>query len=198
MLAGAVLTGGSSTRMGADKSLIEIDGVAMAVRVANALRSAGCSPVAMIGGDLDALTELGEFAVADLHPGAGPVGGIITAIRTLGASADGIVVSSCDLGFLAAEHVLELVGSFEANATYGAEITRRCDVVVARTEPGARVQPLLAVWNPNAMGRIEAAFGGGTRSVFGVLDVLDVVEVVVPSDGLRNINTPSDLDAGTS
>ncbi len=42
MLAGAVLTGGSSTRMGADKALVEVDGVAMAARVAHALRASGC------------------------------------------------------------------------------------------------------------------------------------------------------------
>lgn len=192
MLAGAVLTGGSSTRMGVDKALIEIDGVAMAARVANALRAARCAPIALVGGDLEALGQLGETTVADVHPGAGPVGGIITAIRALGGSADGVVIASCDLAFLTSDHVLALTSRFEAGDAIG------CDVVVARTEPGAQVQPLCAVWRTSALERIESAFDAGTRSVFGVLDVLVVAEVVVAADGLRNINTPSDLDSSTS
>jgi molybdopterin-guanine dinucleotide biosynthesis protein A len=192
VLAGAVLTGGSSTRMGVDKALIEIDGVAMAARVANALRAAGCAPIALVGGDLEALGRLGETTVADVHPGAGPVGGIITAIRALGGSADGVVIASCDLAFLTSDHVLALTRRFEAGDATG------CDVVVARTEPGAQVQPLCAVWRTFALERIESAFDAGTRSVFGVLDVLVVAEVVVAADGLRNINTPSDLDSSTS
>jgi rhodanese-related sulfurtransferase/molybdopterin-guanine dinucleotide biosynthesis protein A len=135
---------------------------------------------------------LGEATVADVHPGAGPVGGIITAIRALGGSAAGVVIVSCDLAFLGSEHVLALVARFESGDLGW------CDVVVARTEPGLQVQPLCAVWRPGALERIEAAFDAGKRSVFGVLDVLDVAEILLASDGLRNINTPSDLDAATS
>ena len=39
--AGAILTGGSSTRMGRDKALLEIGGRALAGRVADALRGGG-------------------------------------------------------------------------------------------------------------------------------------------------------------
>jgi molybdopterin-guanine dinucleotide biosynthesis protein A len=77
---GAVLTGGSSRRMGTDKALLEVDGVAMAVRVARALDAAGATEVMCIGGDAPALAALGLIVVTDRHPGDGPLGAVITAL----------------------------------------------------------------------------------------------------------------------
>jgi molybdopterin-guanine dinucleotide biosynthesis protein A len=82
-VAGAVLAGGASRRMGRTKALVPIDGVPMAARVAAALRAGGCSPVVLVGGDERELDVLGMPIVADLHPGAGPLGAIVTALRTL-------------------------------------------------------------------------------------------------------------------
>ena len=66
---GAVLTGGASRRMGRPKADIEVDGVAMAARVADAMVAAGALDVARIGDE-----------VADHHPGEGPLGGVLTAL----------------------------------------------------------------------------------------------------------------------
>ena len=55
----AILAGGRSSRMGRDKALVEVDGRALALRVADALRRAGADPVAAVGGDLPALARLG-------------------------------------------------------------------------------------------------------------------------------------------
>ena len=73
--AGAVLTGGRSSRMGRDKATLPVDGVPMAARVADALRRAGAEPVLAVGGDQAALEALGLTWVADRHPGEGPSGG---------------------------------------------------------------------------------------------------------------------------
>src|SRR5688500_13149793 len=81
--------------MGADKALLEIDGVPMALRVAGARRAAGADRVLAVGGDGAALADIGLQFVDDAWPGAGPLGGLVTA---LGASdADIVVVASCDL-----------------------------------------------------------------------------------------------------
>ena len=56
--AGAVLTGGRSSRMGQDKATLPVDGVPMAARVAGALRRAGAEPVLAVGGDQTALEAL--------------------------------------------------------------------------------------------------------------------------------------------
>ena len=43
---------------------------------------------------------------------------------------------------------------------------------------------------------VVASFDSGVRSVFGLLDALRVEEVLVPAEGLRNINSVADLGAG--
>src|SRR5690606_32897540 len=58
-VAGAVLTGGASRRMGTDKALLEVDGRPLARRLAEVLAAAGCDPVWCQGGDEPALRALG-------------------------------------------------------------------------------------------------------------------------------------------
>ena len=95
--AGAVLTGGSSSRMGTDKALLELDGAVLARRVADALVTAGCAPVVAIGGDAGRLTAHGLAVVADRHPGEGPLGAIITALEHAEPlEVDVVVVLACD------------------------------------------------------------------------------------------------------
>ena len=77
---GAVLCGGRSRRMGRDKALVEVDGRPMAVRVAEALAAAGAADVVAVGGDAGRLRAHGLTTVPDRWPGAGPLGGILTAL----------------------------------------------------------------------------------------------------------------------
>jgi molybdopterin-guanine dinucleotide biosynthesis protein A len=92
---GAVLCGGSSRRMGADKATLVVDGEAMAARVARALREAGATDLVAIGGDARELALLGLTVVPDDEPGAGPFPATLTALRY--AKEDIVVVLSCDL-----------------------------------------------------------------------------------------------------
>ena len=81
--------------MGTDKALLEVDGRALAVIVADALRTSGADRVVAVGGDLDGLSALGLDAVPDLHAGEGPLGGILTALDA--TTEDVVVVLACDL-----------------------------------------------------------------------------------------------------
>ena len=44
-----ILAGGASRRMGQDKALVQVDGEALALRVARALRAAGFDPITLVG-----------------------------------------------------------------------------------------------------------------------------------------------------
>jgi molybdopterin-guanine dinucleotide biosynthesis protein A len=178
---GAVLCGGRSTRMGRDKAFVEIDGVAMARRVADALVAAGCFPVVAIGGDVDGLAALGLRVVADRWPGEGPVGGVRTALGAF-PDAAGVVVVACDTPWLDGVAVASLVRAV-------------CDdpavmVAVAHTD---RVEPLCAAWRPAALPVVAEAMNAGERRLHAVVAALPAATVALEPSVLRNVNAPTDV-----
>ena len=180
---GAVLVGGRSTRMGRDKALIEIDGVRLVDRTAAVLRDAGCDVVVAVGPP--GLTGLVEH-VADLHPGEGPLGGIITALEcaTARGCAAALVVA-VDLPALDAPTLATVIAAAEAPRAFD-----RPSAVVATAE---HREPLIAVWTVSCLDPLRVAFEAGTRSVHRALDAVDVVEVPVADHPVRNANTPDQL-----
>lgn len=177
--AGVVLTGGRSERMGADKALLAIDGRPMAVRVADALREAGCQPVWCQGGDVAALSTLGLDVVADEAPGEGPVGAILSAVRHGGVD---VVVAACDLVDVDAATVGAVIGAADTRGTI--------DVVVARADGRAH---LLSWWSASAEARLAELFAAGVRSYREALASMNVIDIDVPAWSVRNANRPDDL-----
>jgi molybdopterin-guanine dinucleotide biosynthesis protein A len=76
--AGFVLAGGRSSRMGRDKALLTIDGEALLTRVARQVAAVAGS-VTVIGPP-ERYSHLSLEVVPDRTPGAGPLGGIDTAL----------------------------------------------------------------------------------------------------------------------
>lgn len=76
--AGFVLAGGRSSRMGADKALVELAGRPLIAYALDALRGVGLTP--SIAG---ATSDLSAFApvVPDAEPGRGPLGGLWAALE---------------------------------------------------------------------------------------------------------------------
>ena len=176
-----MLTGGASTRMGRDKAFVEVDGVAMAVRVTSALAAAGAEEVLAVGGDGDALAALGLDARPDDHLGAGPLGGVLTALRL--ASEEIVAVLACDLAWAAAAGVRQVVAALATGAA---------DVAVA--VDGAGRQPLHAAYRRRCRPALAARFDGGARALRPALDTLAVAEVALGDPvWLRNANRPGDL-----
>lgn len=178
MVAGAVLCGGSSRRMGADKALIEIDGVPMAERVARVLEAAGCDPVVFVGGD-PALAGLGRRHVPDRWPGEGPVGGVVTALAAAEV-ARAVVVTACDLPDLDADTVRAVIGEER-------------EQVAVRVADSGRLEPALACWPTGLCEAIERQFELGTRALHDVVETCGAVRVPVDTTALRNVNRPDDM-----
>ena len=189
---GVVLTGGSSTRMGQDKSLLKVHGVALASLVAEALNDAGASEVIAVGGDTVSLERLAgiDRAVPDRHPGEGPLGGLLTAFEF--AHDDVIVVLACDTPRVDASTPTALVAGLFSDH----------QVAVSYAVVGDRIQPLTAAWRRSiAWEPLQAAFEQGVRaprSVFGDLTVFEV-RTIAP-EAVDDVDRPEDLqryDAGS-
>jgi molybdopterin-guanine dinucleotide biosynthesis protein A len=181
-VAGAVLTGGASRRMGRDKAAVVVDGRAMGGRVADALRAAGLAPVFAVGGAGVPGLEL----VAD-HPaaGRGPMGGVAAALRRGGSSgASIVVVLACDLPDATPEGIGAVVAALGAAP----------DALVAVPVVGGRWEPLHAAWRVAALDGLVA---DAQPAVHRVIAALPHVEVAgLDPAWLRNVNTPADLTAG--
>lgn len=193
--AGAVLCGGASRRMGRDKSLLEVEGQAMAVRVAAALVDAGADPVTAIGGDADALAAVGLNVVADDDPGEGPLGGVLTALRV--STAPIVFVAACDLVSPSASAVTATVEAL-VEAFDGVSETRDPAVAVpavAVPVVGGRRQWMHTAWRTAAEGPLRAAFAAGERAVHAAVAAgrLRVVDLELPDPAVADADTPADL-----
>jgi molybdopterin-guanine dinucleotide biosynthesis protein A len=170
--------------MGRDKALVSApDGRALVVVGVDALRRAGASEVVVIGGDEAALASVGLRRVADLHPGEGPLGGILTALEA--TSAGLVVVMACDMPGVGPEVPAALVEALMAAPGATAAVA-----VV-----GDRDQPLTACWRrTTALPVLRAAFAAGERAPRKVFPEIQVVRVEgLPTAQLVDVDSPEDL-----
>jgi molybdopterin-guanine dinucleotide biosynthesis protein A len=170
--------------MGRDKALLPVGDppAPMAVRVAGALAAGGCPDITCIGGDLDALAALGLNARADDHPGDGPLGGVLTALRV--AALPVVVVLACDLPAIDGATVRGLVA-----ALVGAPGAQ-----VAAPLVDGHLQVHAAAYRRTAHAALGAAFADGERSITRALAALEVVAVThLDAASLRDVDSPDDL-----
>lgn len=205
---GAVLAGGASTRMGSDKAFIEVDGVPMVARAAAALTAAGVTGVLVVGGDGARVGELGLPAVEDRHPGAGPLGGVITALGCLEsphlfdctesphlfdcADVEAVVTLPCDViepDVAAVRRVIDRLGDPSGDPAGPAGGP---DLVVPLGS-GAP-QWTHAAWRRRCLPTLSEAFARGVRALKDAAGLLCTVEVEIPGVGwFEDADRPEDL-----
>ncbi|MEX1218519.1 MAG: molybdenum cofactor guanylyltransferase [Acidimicrobiales bacterium] len=185
-VSGSILTGGNSTRMGQDKALLFVGGLPLAARVGLALKQVGVKEVVAIGGDQTSLCKFDciDRAIADDFPGEGPLGGIITALRS--TKAEILIVLACDTPGITSDTPAALLAGLEANP--------EAAVAVAFVE--GQLQPLTAAWRTSqCLTALLDVFVAGERSPRRALTSLLIVEVRdVPVSGVHDVDQPSDLD----
>jgi len=186
-IAGFVLAGGASSRMGRAKALLEIGGAPLLVRTVRLVESVA-APATVIG-NAGAYESLGVRAIDDDFPGAGPLEAIATALRVSKASWN--IIVACDLPYLTHEW-LEYLATRALAST--------ADAVVPMNTLGA--EPLCAAYHKCGEPLIRTAIERGVRKVTDGLKSLRI-ETIEPaewkafdSDGLlfKNMNSPEDYE----
>jgi molybdopterin-guanine dinucleotide biosynthesis protein A len=192
-IAGFILAGGQSSRMGVDKGLLQIAGEPIIVRAARLVESV-VGEAAVVVGTPEKYRGLGLRAIADEWPGRGPLGGIATALRA--SEADWNLMVACDLPYLTREwleYLLQRARDSAEEAVVPMNLT-------PENKRGA--EPLCALYHKGCEPTLRRALEWGVRKVTDGLAELRV-EVIEPkewkgfdSDGLlfKNVNTPADYE----
>ena len=185
-LAGAVLAGGRSRRMGKDKALLSLGGVPLIQLLLERLRP-HADPVAIIAASAEHYGEFGVPVLGDLHPGCGPLGGIHTALRQLDARETFIL--PCDTPFVSHELI-----------AYIAEFPSDTPARVAHMD--GRLHPLCGVYSPACLPAIEDALAAGRLALRELLASVGATVVPITPDLpfysgqlLANLNDPAALSA---
>jgi molybdenum cofactor guanylyltransferase len=194
-VAGFILGGGASSRMGRDKGLLDFDGIPLILHTAQLLEPL-VTEVTVVGSPRRYAT-LGLRGIADDaqdqggpdKPGLGPLAGIATALAATHSRWNLIV--ACDLPYLSAEWLDWLLSR---------ALRSRGEAVIPRTERG--IEPLAGVYRRECFAPIAAALARGVRKVSDAIEQIHV-DLVYPREWrwidsseliLRNMNAPEDYE----
>jgi len=185
-LAAAILAGGDARRLGgANKATLVVGGAQIVDRQLDALREVA-SAVFVVGRDAPAWSARGLAVVPDDVPGAGALGGILTAITR--SPSDRTLVVACDMPFLSAG-LLRRMAAVE-----------HADLVIPKSARG--YEPLCAIYSRACAADIRARITRGALEASALPQGVRIAElgpeILAPydPDGLLfvNVNTPHDYE----
>ena len=179
-----ILAGGRSTRMGSDKCLIEIDGVACIQRVAMALAEAGLEPIRISVSSPEHMEKYGSVIdpslqvewVVDSVPNAGPIEAILEALTDPFCN-DPLQIAPVDVPWLEMGTLLDLESRIGDN-----------DVAIPISS--GVLHPLLSLLRP----KVADSIGSDRRPLKEQLSEIGHVIVEVDERSVKNLNRPEDLD----
>lgn len=183
--AGIVLIGGRSTRMGAPKCALDFGGEPLLARVARAVAEAA-GPVVVVAAPDQELPKIPTLydVVRDDEEGRGPLVGLAAGLAALDGRAEAVFVASCDMPFLTAAVVKDVLGRLTAGAMCAAP----------RTD-GHR-HPLAAAYLVRpAISAARELLAANELSLRGLLDRLQAQEFDADPYPLTNVNTPQQYTA---
>ncbi|WP_156685975.1 molybdenum cofactor guanylyltransferase [Mycobacterium sp. Marseille-P9652] len=187
-LAGIVLAGGASRRMGRDKASMPVpgsaDGRTMLEHVVGVLAER-CDPVLVMAAQGQPLPAVQAQIVRDESRGLGPLPATARGLRAAGeAGARFAFISAVDMPFLAPELIDELM---RMALETGAEVVLPWD---------GQDHYLAGIYRTDLADRADALVAAGQRSMRALADSSDAQRIVISdSRFLTNVNSDADLRA---
>jgi len=191
-LAGVVLAGGASRRMGRDKASLPIPGLSqasnpttMVERMVDIL-SQRCDPILVMAAQGQPLPALQARVLRDELRGLGPLPATGRALRAAGAAGARLAfVCAVDMPFLAVELIDDLT---RRAVETGAEVVLPWD---------GQDHYLAAVYRTDLADRVDALVAAGERKMRSLVDSSDTQRIVTldsrDAKSLTNVNTEADL-----
>jgi molybdopterin-guanine dinucleotide biosynthesis protein A len=170
---GLVLSGGKSSRMGKDKSALKVGKATMLEHSINILNSLNLDNVVVSGAD---------YAIPDLFPNKGPVGGIYSAVQHLSlCTGDIILVIPNDMPLLRPDLLQTLMQQ---------SLIHQCTFTY-KNHP----MPLSLFISESILERLQLLENAAGMSIRYLIQADKVEELSVESpDVFSNVNTPQELD----
>jgi molybdopterin-guanine dinucleotide biosynthesis protein A len=198
LLAGIVLCGGESTRMGRPKAWLDFGGETLLARTVRTVATA-TAPVVVVAAPLQDLPPLpaGVTIVRDAVGGNGPLQGLAAGLAAIAPHAPAAFVSSTDAPFLQPAFIRRLAGLRGPDH----------DIVVPRT--GGHLHALAAVYGVAALPEIAASLAAGRLRLSTLFEhartlIADEASLLAGEElraadptlrSLRNLNTPEEYAA---
>jgi molybdopterin-guanine dinucleotide biosynthesis protein A len=158
--------------MGRDKAGLPFRGATLAEYIAREVSEAAGSAT-LVGNP--------AIGIPDLHPGEGPLGGILTALTH--TTAEWNLIVACDMPGVGASFLRRLLQAAR---------DRDADALLPHG-PSGFVEPLCAVYHRCTLAAIRAQFDAGTRKVTTALKGLALATLKVAEVAqFQNVNTPED------
>ncbi|MDQ6676413.1 MAG: molybdenum cofactor guanylyltransferase [Acidobacteriota bacterium] len=181
-LAGFVLVGGKSSRMGENKALLNYSGCALAQHVAVQVAQAAGS--VCLAGNPEIYGALGYSVIADRMVGAGPLGGVEAVLHS-GAAREWNLIVACDMPALDSASLAQLCRAVET-------LRGDTDCLVPQIASG-QLQPLCALYRKRCANAATSALRSGLRRMLDWIALLHAEFWPVSAAGqFQNVNTPPD------
>ncbi|WP_448588962.1 formate dehydrogenase accessory sulfurtransferase FdhD [Thermodesulfobium sp.] len=182
----AILSGGKSSRMGQEKSLIELEGKTMIERIIEEFFAIS-DDIFLVTNRQELYSFLDVKKFPDIYKGFGPLGGIHSALKH--SKNQKVLVLSCDMPFVKRDFALYL---FKKSDNY--------DVTVPIYR--GSYEPLFAIYDKKIVNIIEGYLKRNERKIISFYPDVKVNEVIEEeiSNNFNceilffNVNTPSDFE----
>lgn len=146
-LAGVILAGGRSKRMGgAVKALLPLGEKPLLRHVIDRVNPQVDQLFLSVERPSAEFAAFGLRQVADPEADGGPLGGLLSALQNMGSSFDWLLLVPCDAPFIPCDLAVKLLACAVAEQRPGA---------VARYE--SEIQPTFSVWNRSVLQQLESA-----------------------------------------
>lgn len=181
-LAGVVLAGGESRRMGRDKATLTVPGRFAGLTLVEhqvSLLAQRCDPVFVVAAPGQVLPDLAAQVLRDEVPGLGPLPAVGLGLRAAAhGGAQRAFVCAVDMPFLTTELIDALTSS-------------TADIVLPYAD---RDHYLAGVYRTILADTVDALVAAGERRVGALIDVADVRRIVLDdASPLANLNSPDDV-----